>query len=175
MLDDRGFGNRLDILDDQTPAGIASRNVGGAVGTPLEAVCYGLVGYGSLPKRTRMPRLGAGLLAPALGPRLEEGGHLARGYEGIGIPDQTAQLGDPLGQGQDRKDRSLRPEFDNGAGIRLQETGTDLVEDRITSELGIHVWHGATSACSIPFCNGTRRPFRTINDNRISQPFTAVG
>ena len=155
MPGDRGFGIRLDVFDDPTPAGIASRNAPGAFGAPLEAVRHGLVGFGSLPPRTRMPRLGAGLLAPTLGLRLEEGSHLARGDRWIHLAHQPTQLGDPLGQGQDREDGSLRPELDNGAGICLGESGADLVKNRLTGKLGIHAWHGTTSACLSPFCNSS--------------------
>ena len=76
---------RLDVLDDPTLAGIASRKAAGAVGALLEAVRHGFVGFGSLPLRTRMPWLRAVVLTAAFALRLDEDGHLARGARMIGL------------------------------------------------------------------------------------------
>ena len=81
---------------------------------------------------TRVSKPCAGLLAPALGFRVEEGGRLARWRGRISLADQTGQFGNPLGQGQDREDGSLGTKLHDGAGIRLGKTEAELLENRIT-------------------------------------------
>ena len=49
------FGNRVDVLDDPTPVGVAFRNATETVGAPLKAVRHGLVWFGCHLPRTRMP------------------------------------------------------------------------------------------------------------------------
>ena len=49
-----------------------------------------------------------------------------------GVANQICQFGNPLGQGQDRKDGDLGNKLHDGTGIRLEESEPNLVEHRIT-------------------------------------------
>ena len=48
------------------------------------------------------------------------------------VANQTCEFGDPLGQGQDRKDGDLGNKLHDGTGIRLEASEPNLVEQRFT-------------------------------------------
>ena len=49
-----------------------------------------------------------------------------------GVANQTCEFGDPLGQGQDRKDGDLGNKLHDGTGIRLGKSEPNLVDHRFT-------------------------------------------
>ena len=49
-----------------------------------------------------------------------------------GVANQTCQFGDPLNQGQDRKDGDLGNKLHDGTGIRLGESEPNFIDGRFT-------------------------------------------